>query len=125
MTTQMTIITEIPSVMHFVALLKKNPGIFIIKMGADWCGPCKKIASFVDNMIEHAPPNSQIAVIDIDECFELYAYLKNKKMVNGIPALLCYYKGNEHYAPDDFISGTDENEISKFFERSYKHANGL
>jgi hypothetical protein len=35
------------------------------------------------------------AIIDIDDNFEIYAFLKSKKMVNGVPVILCYKKGNQ------------------------------
>ena len=35
-------------------------------------------------------------------------------MVNGIPAILCYDKGNETYIPFDSISGTDKSKIDYF-----------
>jgi hypothetical protein len=75
--------------------------------------------------MDKAPENVQNAIIDVDESFELYAFLKNKKMVNGIPAILAYYKGNLHYAPDDGVIGANNTEIIAFFERSYTKANTL
>ena len=29
-------------------------------------------------------------------------------MVKGIPALLAYFQGNDHYIPDEFIDGTKD-----------------
>jgi len=28
---------------EFLKLLKLNPGLVIVKLGASWCGPCKKL----------------------------------------------------------------------------------
>ena len=42
-------------------------------------------------------------------------------MVNGIPALLCYKKGNGTYIPDDMITGSDSTQLHQFFVRCGKH----
>ena len=55
--------------------------------------------------------------IDVDESFELYATLKQKKMVSGIPAILCWYKGNETIIPDDSTIGADVEQIKLLFLR--------
>jgi hypothetical protein len=62
----------------------------------------------------------QCGLIDVDENIELYGFLKSKKRINGIPAIFCYVKGNDHYIPDDMAVGADPNEINQFFQRSLK-----
>jgi thiol-disulfide isomerase/thioredoxin len=105
----------------FMELLKTNPGVFIFKFGAEWCSPCKKIKKFVDKVSLVLPANIMyIFSVDVDECFDLYAYLKQKKMVSGIPVMLAYKAGNITYAPDASVSGTDENEIKYFFDTCLK-----
>jgi thioredoxin-like negative regulator of GroEL len=111
------IITEITDVKHFGSLIENNPGLFIIKFGADWCGPCKLIDKDVETFFNRAPENVQCALIDVDTSFEIYSFLKTKKMVNGIPAILCYYKGNLNYIPDDTVIGANKAELYAFFER--------
>ena len=105
----------------FMELLKINPGVFIFKFGADWCNPCKKIKKFIDKVSLVLPTNVMyIYNVDVDECFDLYAYLKQKKMVSGIPAMLAYKAGNHSYAPDASVSGIDENELKHFFDTCLK-----
>jgi len=105
----------------FMELLKTNPGVFIFKFGAEWCGPCKKIKKFVDKVSLVLPVNIMyIFSVDVDQCFDLYAYLKQKKMVSGIPVMLAYKAGNTTYAPDASVSGTDENELKHFFDTCLK-----
>jgi len=115
---QLPILTEIENRNHFAELLKQNPGLFIIKFGADWCGPCKKIEGLVNEWFNKRNDKVQCALIDVDESFDIYAFLKSKKMVNGIPAILCYYKDNHNYVPDDIVIGADVAQVNAFFTRN-------
>jgi thioredoxin 1 len=125
----MPIVTEINKLADFNAILTQSQGLVILKLGATWCGPCQKIAGQV-----HAAFNTITATygdkvvccdIDVDESFELYAFLKNKKMVNGIPVILLYKKGNVNFFPDDSITGADPAELDKFFKRCGLHLRSL
>jgi hypothetical protein len=42
-------------------------------------------------------------------------------MVNGIPVLLCYKKGNTTFIPDDVITGSDATQLHMFFKRCGTH----
>ena len=105
----------------FLNLLKANPGLVIVKLGATWCGPCKKIAHIVEAFFASSPPNVICADIDVDESIDLYSYLKHKKMVNGIPVILMYKRGNVSFAPDDSVTGADPNQLDAFFKRCGLH----
>ena len=106
----------------FQTLLQQNKGVIIIKLGAEWCGPCKIIEQPVKEWMEKMPKETvQCIILDIDESFEIYATLKQKKMVNGIPAILAYYQENISIIPDDIVVGADMNQINLFFNRCYKH----
>lgn len=116
------IITELEGgVNGFIQFLSTNPGIIIVKFGATWCGPCKTIAvqahGFMHDITNKYPSTVTCCDIDVDESFELYATLKHKKMVNGIPAILCWYAGNDTIIPDDSVIGSDLNQIKQMFLR--------
>jgi thiol-disulfide isomerase/thioredoxin len=115
------VISEIANREAFVTLLQHNPGLIVIKLGAEWCGPCKLIKPAVHGFFASSPPEVVCADIDVDQCFDFYSFLKSKKMVNGIPVLLCYKKGNATYIPDDMITGADPNQLHKFFVRCGNH----
>jgi thiol-disulfide isomerase/thioredoxin len=106
---------------EFLKLLNVNPGLVIIKLGATWCGPCKKIKHIVDAFFASSPSNVICGDIDVDESFDLYSFLKSKRMVNGIPAILCYNKGNHNYVPDDMVTGADPVALDAFFKRCGRH----
>jgi thioredoxin 1 len=116
-----TIISKFDSRTDFLKLLEMNPGLVIIKLGAEWCGPCKKIAPVLESFFASSPDNVVCADIDVDESFDFYAYLKSKKMVNGIPVILCYKKGNTNFIPDDSITGADPVALDAFFKRCGLH----
>lgn len=115
------IISEIANRDAFFHLLQHNPGLIILKLSASWCGPCKVIEKTVHGFFASSPPEVICADIDVDKSFDFYSFLKSKKMVNGIPVLLCYKKGNATYIPDDIITGADANALHQFFTRCGKH----
>jgi len=115
------VISHFNSRNDFLRLLQNNPGLVILKLGATWCGPCKRIKPVLDGFFVSSPDNVICCDIDVDECSDLYTYFKSKKMVNGIPAILLYKKGNTSYIPDDSITGADAAELDKFFRRCSLH----
>jgi thiol:disulfide interchange protein len=111
------ILDKIDDVNQFREYLQTNPGLIIIKFGADWCKPCQRIKQQVHDWFDRMPDTVQGFIIDVDESFEIYAFLKTKKMVNGVPAILCYDRGNVSYIPSDTIIGADKAGIDAFFQR--------
>jgi len=109
------VISEIADRNAFFTLLQHNPGLIIIKLGAEWCGPCKTIKPVVHGFFASSPPEVVCADIDVDRSFDFYSFLKSKKMVNGIPVLLCYKKGNNTFIPDDIVTGSNPQELHNFF----------
>ena len=107
---------------------KMENEIVIIKFGADWCNPCKKIKALCEQNFEELPKKVIIFDIDVDENLHLYATLKTKKMIKGVPSLICYYGGVtrvQWYIPDDSISGSNEQEIQAFFNRCSTKASSM
>ena len=115
------IISEITNREAFFHLLKNNPGLVILKLGAEWCGPCKQIKHIVHAFFATSPLDVVCGDIDVDQSFDFYSMLKSKKMVNGIPVMLCYKKGNETFIPDDMVTGADPVGLDSFFKRCGNH----
>jgi thiol-disulfide isomerase/thioredoxin len=119
---KMSIVYFSPSLVEFKEwIASPERGTIIIKLGAEWCGPCKRIENLVNTcmtQIKERIPSMECAVLDIDETFEVYAFLKTKRVVNGIPAILVYYRNNAHYIPDDVVIGSDENQVLQLFNRT-------
>lgn len=114
---QKEIITQFETRDDFFKLLNVNQGIIIIDLNATWCKPCQKIQPLVDAFFASSPQNVICCSLDVDENFDLYALLKSKRMVNGIPALLCYIRGNTSIVPDFSHTGSDPTELDAFFRK--------
>jgi len=100
--------------------LQNNKGALIIKFGAEWCGPCKQIEAQVYELMSQMPPEITCCVLDIDDedgAFELYAFLKSKRVVNGVPVIVCYKKENFSWIPDDVIIGANVEAIHTLFQK--------
>ena len=98
----------------FATLMTNNPGILIFKFTADWCGPCKKIKEYSYTKSNELPDHITMFEVNVDECFDFYAFLKHKKMVNGIPVFLAYARGMNE-GPIASITGASIPDIEAFF----------
>lgn len=109
----------------FGDLLKTNKGLLIIKFGAEWCGPCKKIDPIVHEWFSKLSlqQNVKCAIIDIDENFDIYVYLKGKKVINGVPVILCYFKENLTWIPDKVVVGADYSQVNNFLNECFEMSN--
>ena len=118
------VISRIDSRQEFSTILQKmTQHLFIIKLGAKWCRPCKTIAPIVDAFFGSSPPTVLCADIDVDESVDVYSFLKSKRMVNGIPAMVCYKKDNMTFIPDDSVTGAEPAALAAFFKRCNNHLN--
>lgn len=101
---------------------RNTRGIIVVKFGAEWCGPCKKIEPHVNVAMAQMPQNVYCYLVDIDQSVDLYAFLKAKKVVSGVPSMLAYYPGSVLVAPEQRVVGTDSVAIDHFFECIYNDA---
>jgi thioredoxin 1 len=101
---------------QFEEMLTNNPGKVVLKFGATWCGPCKAIEPLVNMWFSKMPSNVKCVVIDVDDSFDLYGALKSRRQINGIPAILCFNKGNLSYIPDMTVVGSDVEQVNMFFK---------
>jgi len=113
------LITSIPSLLHFQTLLKDNPGVVLIKLGATWCGPCKTIEPFFKKQLARLlnKDTCQVVLVDIDQDTEIYKIWKQKRIVVGVPSFLVYYKNNLAIFPDEFVIGANAKELELLFDK--------
>jgi thiol:disulfide interchange protein len=101
---------------EFGTLLENNQGVLVVKFTAAWCKPCQTIKAQVDKETANLPDHVKFIELDIDVHFDVYANMRSKKQVVGIPAILAYKKGNTTWFADHSISGTNPVAISQFFQ---------
>ena len=106
---------------HLFQILGSNEDRVIIKFTADWCGPCKRAKPLIDEKLEELPDTVSYYELDVDDCIEIYGFFMTKKMVKGIPAMLCWKKGNFNFIPDYMLSGANPTEINSVFEMIKKN----
>jgi thiol-disulfide isomerase/thioredoxin len=110
------------TVADFVEILNQNPGGVVLKLTAEWCGPCKRIAPDVDQWMARLPENIQTVIVDIDDSIELYAKLKTKRLIAGIPALLFWKKSSKFETPDNVMIKSVKQEVDSFFEYIFAYS---
>tara|TARA_Y100000741_G_C18242825_1_gene554300 strand:- start:1445 stop:1819 length:375 start_codon:yes stop_codon:yes gene_type:complete len=110
---------------QFINLINLNNGLIIIKFGAEWCGPCKKITPFIEDQFYKTPESVTCVNIDIDENIDLFAYMKKNKMIKGVPAVLAYKKENKTFVPDMIVNSSDENLLISFFQECVEYINTI
>ena len=93
----------------------------IIKFGANWCGPCKKVEPLLNELFLKMPDNVFCFDIDIDEDLEIFGKLKTKKMIKTIPSIVYYNCKNDRkdkwYLSDLSLSSSKESDVLQFFEK--------
>jgi thiol-disulfide isomerase/thioredoxin len=118
---------EIANINELQTIINENPGLIVLKMGASWCGPCKKIQDLAnEKMMDLANTwgeSVNIIEIDIDDSFDVFAKLKTMRIVNGIPAILCWFKDNTQLRPSDFINDSNPQGVSLLFDRCNAYLN--
>jgi thioredoxin len=80
------ILTELRDRAHFAEVLQKNPGLFIVKFGAEWCGPCKKLKPELEALEAAHKGEIKIVRIDVDKNKTLARELQ----ITEIPIIMIY-----------------------------------
>ena len=113
------VITSVQTKEEFLELLSQNKQVVFLRLTATWCKPCQKIKPALEHWFSQLLSNENITCmsLDIDDNFEIYSALKNKRLIQGIPVVLCYRLGNISIVPDESVSGTNIDEINGFFTR--------
>jgi len=92
----------------FKAVMNKN-SVSVVKAGATWCGPCKRIAPEVEKIYPQLSSNIQVYHIDVDECPDIASHLRIRKL----PTFLSFINGE----PMDVLESSTIADIVKFFRK--------
>ena len=99
--------------------------ITFLKFTATWCKPCQMIGPTIKSLNEQVVKAKKIInfiELDVDKCSDLYAFMKQKKMVRGIPVIMCFkksqYNDDTFYVPSDSFTGASIQDVVNFYKRN-------
>lgn len=75
---------------NFEQEVLKNDKPVVVDFSAVWCGSCRQIAPFVDQIAEEMASNLKIVQVDVDEAEQLAV----KYDIQALPTLLVFKNGN-------------------------------
>lgn len=85
----------------------KNNTYVIVKIGATWCGPCKRCSPTVNKLFDALSDNVSMVLVDADECSDVKNFLK----IKIVPTLIFFRNGERQ----EIYQTSNESEILKFF----------
>jgi thioredoxin 1 len=77
--------------LNFDAEVLRSDTPVLVDFTATWCGPCKQIAPFVDQLADEYAGKMKVAKLDIDDAPGTAA----KFGIRGVPTLLVFKGGKE------------------------------
>ena len=107
---QKQIISSFQNRDEFFNVLKRNPGLVIVKLGATWCGPCKQIGPVLDQLAAEMNGAVLITKVDVDTNQALAQQLG----VNSIPALFLFKNG---VVVDKIVGARPKGDIATFIKK--------
>jgi len=96
----------------FAAEVERHPGLTVVDFWAEWCGPCRIIAPFVEQIAAERAGTVKVAKVDSDANPRLSARFN----VRSIPTLLFFKDGQ---VVDQIIGAVPKARIDAVVE---KHA---
>lgn len=109
---------------------KDGDKVIVLKFTATWCRPCQTIKQMTHESFANLPKNVIIAEVDVDDNMDLYMFMKRKRVVSGIPAILVWFPTpsrdpNHWYMPNDSVSGSNKSVIFELFKRCNTKASSI
>ena len=82
----------------------------MIDFSASWCGPCKRIAPFVDTLAEKYAEQAHVVKCDIEESEDLALHYG----IRNVPTILFIKDGK---VVDKFVGATTKAKLQEKFEK--------
>jgi thioredoxin 1 len=93
----------------FTHQVLESPIPVLVDFYADWCGPCKMIAPFLDELAEKFIGKVTIAKMNVDT----NTRTPTEFQVRSIPTMILFVDGK----PEDIIIGADPSQIEKLVNK--------
>lgn len=97
---------------EFNDLLKNESKLIIVDTWAPWCGPCKSIEPFFEQLSEIHKENMKFVKMNMDEEFEF----AQQYMVTSLPTFIIFKDGK----PFSSLIGANRGKLSKLIEETVK-----
>ena len=78
---------HIENMEHFQNII--NEGVTLVDFYANWCGPCRMLSPFVEEIDEEYSNRAKVVKVDVDDCGDVASTYN----INAIPALLVFKDG--------------------------------
>ncbi|MEJ7809428.1 MAG: thioredoxin [Gemmatimonadaceae bacterium] len=95
---------------NFEAEIEKHDGLAVVDFWAAWCGPCRMIAPFVDQLAIEYAGKAKVAKLDVDT----NQATSTKYNVRSIPAVL-FFKGGK--LVDQVIGAVPKSQLESKFKQ--------
>lgn len=89
---------------------------YLLWFTADWCGPCKRLKPFVEEILPRLPVD--ILIVDLTEDVETGSFIDNIRtgyQIRGIPSIQ-YIKGTEYFNLTEFFQKFQSHIILKLLQ---------
>lgn len=83
-------------------------GVVVVDFFADWCGPCKMLAPFLDKLSKELP-TVKFVKVDTEDC----QMLSNLYQIRALPTVIIFKNGKEEERVVGFSAKTIEEKIRK------------
>ena len=95
----------------FVAFVKSNKNV-IVRVSADWCGPCKRIKPTIDELMSNM---SSVKFVYVN--YDKHSDVRSSLRVRSVPTFFHFKNG---YGENCLIGG-DKEKVIKFYETIKKN----
>jgi thioredoxin 1 len=85
-------------------------GVVLVDFWAEWCGPCRRLAPFVDAIAGEYDGKATVAKLNVDE----NPNIPGRFMIRGIPTMLLFKDGQ---LADTIVGLVGKEDIAKMIDK--------